>query len=131
MADVIPNPFDRVANADGVPRLCERKCSSCLYLPGAMNNGMREVIDDARRRNSFVMCHETYPHSTFTPAPDVQPAMCRGYWDANKGTQYGLSILDENDLYEEVPAPPPDEDQRAYRMASTNDDRFTVFRVHD
>lgn len=122
------NPFGRVADEDGTPRLCASRCSTCLFNPGAMTDGMRAVVDDARERDSFVMCHESYPHSEFKPAPDVKPAMCRGYYDAHKGTQYGLQILEQFHYYVEVPPPPPDPDQRGYRMVKTTHGVFIVER---
>lgn len=122
------NPFERVANPDGTPRLCAKKCSTCLFTGGRMTEGMRAVVDDARTRESYVMCHETYEHSDFEPAEGVQPAMCRGYFDAYSPTQYGLQIVRRYKFYEEVPAPPEDPDQRGYRMIAEESGQFIVGR---
>ena len=101
-----------IENEDGRFRVNADKCTTCLFNPERMGNGMRGVIDDARERESFVMCHETYvwgDQDEHQPADGVEPAMCRGYWDAYKGSQYGLMLLDRCGAMVDVPTPPAPE----------------------
>lgn len=110
------NPLSSIEDAETMQfRVNAEKCTTCLFNPGRMQNGMREIIEDARRRESFVQCHETYEWGNFTPAEGVQTSMCRGYWDAYREEQYGLRLMDQaGGLMVEVPAPPVPDDTRPH-----------------
>ncbi|WP_194909602.1 hypothetical protein [Catenulispora rubra] len=57
------------------------KAGRCLDLgPGRL----KELAGDLRRRDDFLLCHNTY--APLGP-PGAQPAICRGYFDA-----YGVEI---------------------------------------
>lgn len=122
------NPMESIMDTPSLQfRVNAEKCATCLFNPGRMQNGMRDVIDDARRRESFVQCHETYEWSDFTPAEGVETSMCRGYWDAYREEQYGLSILDQSGYITEVPAPPVPDDTRPHVLyGSVKEGTFMV-----
>lgn len=71
-----------VLGPDG-PRLCSRQCDTCILAPGNKMDlrpgRLYEIIRLTLEAGSFVPCHETIDR------PDVQPAICRGFFDA-----YGL-----------------------------------------
>lgn len=118
MTDINADPLAKVTDDNGQVRLCKDKCTTCLFQPGRM---VREVIDDARNRGSFVMCHETYANTGFVPADGIEPAMCRGYWDAYSEQQIGLKVLRSAHFHVEVPTPPPPVDQRHHVLIDARD----------
>jgi hypothetical protein len=130
---MMENPLIPIQDDDSYQfRLNEDKCTTCLFHPGRMQNGMREVIDDARARGSYVQCHETYEWGDFTPAAGVKTAMCRGYWDAYRDEQYGLTLLADSNAMVEVPTPPEPDDVRPHRLhGSAYDGTFTIRPVEE
>lgn len=61
---------------DGKLRLCASMCSTCIFeVPGRrlpLRPGrLRDLIANARRRESYVVCHATF----------ASPAVCRGFFD--------------------------------------------------
>lgn len=125
----IPNdPLADVSDPDGKIRVCAGKCTTCLHQPGRM---VREVVDDARERGSFVVCHETYENTGHVPAPGIQRAMCRGYVDAYGSKQAGLDVLLAKGFVVEVPTPPPPADQRHHKLVGRDSDGQFLFRRVD
>ena len=64
-------------------RLLSRQCATCIFQPGnpmSLTPGrLRYLVDQARTRDSFIICHETLPYAD--PPPGVRPAVCRGFHD--------------------------------------------------
>jgi hypothetical protein len=122
------NPMTPIQDAETLQyRVNADKCTTCLFNPSRMENGMREVIDDARKRDSFVQCHETYRWGYFIPAKGVKTSMCRGYWDAYRREQYGLRLLDDCGAMVDVPTPPTPEDTRPHELhGSVHEGTFMV-----
>lgn len=133
-----PAPKDPFANLrdpeTNTIRVNEGKCSTCLFNPDRMT-AARTVIQDARDRESFVECHETYPHSgvnyQFRPASGVERAMCGGYWNAYRATQYGLVLTESAGWVRRVPVPPPDRDQRKYEYRGEGSATYEMARIDD
>lgn len=128
MTDLTNDPLADVSNADGKIRVCAGKCTTCLFQPGRM---VREVVDDARERGSFVVCHETYENTGFVPAPGVERAMCRGYLDAYGARQPGLDMLLDAEFFVDVPTPPEPEDKRHHVLLDRDTDGEFQFRRVD
>src|SRR4051812_40493170 len=67
----------------GRSRILNRQCGTCILRPGdPMWLGaerLREVLGDARRQGTYVVCHETL---TYGGHPEFGPAICRGFADA-------------------------------------------------
>ncbi|WP_412538662.1 HAD domain-containing protein [Longispora sp. K20-0274] len=64
-------------------RLLSRKCDTCIYHPGNpmhLSPGrLKDITDEARTAESYIICHETTPHGRMSRA--VRPAVCRGFFD--------------------------------------------------
>lgn len=64
--------------ATGKPRLCAEECSTCIFKPQSpvtrsLRTGrLRQLINDTRRCNSYIVCHSTF---------NTEPAACRGFVD--------------------------------------------------
>lgn len=115
-----------VMDEEGQWRVNDGKCSTCLFQPKRM---IREVVDDARQRGAYVKCHETYPNTGLTPAPGVQEALCRGFWDAHKDENPGLAMIAREGFYREVPRPPDDPDRRYHKLVRQDSTGFHFRRV--
>jgi hypothetical protein len=90
----------------GRSRLLSRQCDTCVFRPGNLMHlragRLADLVADARRAESFVVCHETLP---YRECPDFEPAICRGFKDAYC-TNY-LRILERLDGLIEVDPPGP------------------------
>lgn len=79
----MPSP-DVADHAIGKTRLLADRCSTCITRPlrervAVPNARVAQVIGDARRSETYVVCHATLPEV----APvGVEPAVCRGFADA-------------------------------------------------
>ncbi|OKI45727.1 hypothetical protein A6A27_37950 [Micromonospora sp. CB01531] len=66
----------------GKSRLLSRQCDTCIFAPGNRMHlppgRLRELVTETRRRESFVICHDTLPHYK---DPEAKPAICRGFAD--------------------------------------------------
>ncbi|MDH6466074.1 hypothetical protein M2302_006280 [Micromonospora sp. A200] len=66
----------------GKSRLLSRQCDTCVFAPGNKMHlapgRLRDLVAEARARESFIVCHSTLPHYRH---PDAQPAICRGFAD--------------------------------------------------
>jgi hypothetical protein len=64
-------------------RLLSQQCATCIFRPGnpmSLAPGrLHDLVDQARTRGSFIICHETLPYAD--PPPGVKPAICRGFHD--------------------------------------------------
>lgn len=89
-------------------RLLSRQCDTCIFAPGNkmhLNPGrLRELVDEARARQGFIVCHSTLPHYLH---PDAQPAICRGF--ADRYTTQGLQLIER--LFGFVEVDPPVNEQ--------------------
>jgi hypothetical protein len=69
----------------GKIRVCERKCSTCVFRAGDkmfLGPGrLKEVVDGNLEAGTLLTCHKTLPYSI----EKNDPAVCRGFWDS-----YGL-----------------------------------------
>jgi hypothetical protein len=106
-----------VANLDitcprtGRSRLLAARCTTCILRPGdLMHLGaerVREFVQEALDRDTYVVCHQTLPHLDGEPN-DFRPAICRGFFDAYADRVTPLRILRIVDRLIEVE--PPQED---------------------
>ncbi|MEV0431537.1 hypothetical protein [Micromonospora sp. NPDC050495] len=66
----------------GKSRLLSRQCDTCIFNPGnpmhLAPGRLRDLVSEARQRESFIVCHDTLPHYR---QPGVKPAICRGFAD--------------------------------------------------
>jgi hypothetical protein len=67
-------------------RLLSRQCATCIFRPGnpmSLAPGrLRDLVNQARARGSFVICHETLPCADPpTQCPGEVPPSCRGFHD--------------------------------------------------
>ncbi|MEV6523183.1 HAD domain-containing protein [Longispora sp. NPDC051575] len=64
-------------------RLLARKCDTCIYHPGNrmhLSQGrLKDITDEARAAESYVICHETTPEGRASRA--IQPAVCQGFFE--------------------------------------------------
>ncbi|MEU1606071.1 hypothetical protein [Micromonospora matsumotoense] len=112
----VPNPdLDSGENAAGLnvgdpilgkSRLLSRQCDTRIFAPGnRMHLGagrLRYLVAETRRRESFIVCHDTIPHYLY---PDVKPAICRGFADRYR-TQ-ALQLIERLFGFIEVDPPQP------------------------
>lgn len=63
-------------------RLLSRQCETCIFAPGNRMHlppgRLHELVTETRRRESFIICHDTLPHYK---DPEAKPAVCRGFAD--------------------------------------------------
>jgi len=66
----------RVFRDDHVHVMAER-CQTCIFRPGnlmSLRRGrVRQMVDDATRLNSCIVCHDT--------SDTKEPAVCRGFFE--------------------------------------------------
>jgi hypothetical protein len=68
-----------VTGVGGKPRLLNQRCTTCILggeqsiTPTLRAGRLKSLIDEARRNESYVVCHSTF---------DAQPAICRGFYEA-------------------------------------------------
>ncbi|MEV4481811.1 hypothetical protein [Micromonospora coxensis] len=90
----------------GKSRLLSRQCDTCIFAPGNLMHltpgRLRELVQEARDRESFVICHDTLPHYRH---PDVKPGICRGFADRYRTT--ALQLIERLWGFVEVAPPPP------------------------
>jgi hypothetical protein len=88
-------------------RLLSRQCDTCIFKPGntmSLSPGrLRDLVDEARTRGSFIVCHETLPYAD--PPPGILPAICRGFHDRYHTA--ALQIIGRLWGYVEVDPPDP------------------------
>lgn len=87
---------------DGLVHVLDGKCATCIFRPG---NRMRlkpgrvaEMIRNARAKDTAITCHETY---------NRDPAVCRGFWDTQRGHIWPLRLAQHLGLIRFDPAPAP------------------------
>jgi hypothetical protein len=87
--------YQPVAREDGVHVLSE-KCSTCIFRPGnqmSLQKGrVRGMVDGAVADESCIPCHKTIYEE------DVQPAICRGFWDAHRHRVGTLQVAERLDM---------------------------------
>ncbi|WP_430788138.1 hypothetical protein [Actinoplanes sp. G11-F43] len=86
-------------------RLLARMCDTCIFRPGNLmhlqQGRLRDLVDEARAAESFIICHSTLPGM----APEgVQPAVCRGF--ADRYRTRSLQIIERMFGFTEVEPPP-------------------------
>ncbi|MFG1888102.1 hypothetical protein ACGFIR_09560 [Micromonospora sp. NPDC049051] len=90
----------------GKSRLLSRQCSTCIFAPGNrmhLSAGrLRDLVTEARHRESFIVCHDTLPHYLY---PEASPAICRGFADRYR-TQ-ALQLIERLFGFVEVDPPQP------------------------
>jgi hypothetical protein len=101
-------PEEIIDPASGKPRLCARRCDTCVAYPDdRMRLGEERrtsFLADAAAKDSYVVCHATiYPAD---PA-DYAPAICRGFWQLHRRDSAPTRFMLAFGHYVEV-EPPPD-----------------------
>ncbi|QGN49800.1 hypothetical protein GKC29_25225 [Micromonospora sp. WMMC415] len=90
----------------GKSRLLSRQCDTCIFAPGNRMHlapgRLRDLVAEARSRESFIICHDTLPHYK---DPEVEPAICRGFADRYR-TQ-ALQLIERLFGFVEVDPPQP------------------------
>lgn len=65
-------------------RVLREKCGTCIFRPGnpfGLKDGrLKDFVDTTRRKQSFIVCHDTYSGKY----PEAKPAICRGFFDRYK-----------------------------------------------
>jgi len=85
------------AYRDGRVHVCGEMCATCIFRPGNLMRlhagRVREMVDEARREESAIICHSTLQ------GPN---AVCRGFFE--RYPTQPLQIADRLGLLVEVPA---------------------------
>nr|WP_319461444.1 hypothetical protein [Micromonospora sp. RTP1Z1] len=94
----------------GKSRLLSRQCDTCVFAPGNKMHltpgRLRDFAAEARRRESFIVCHSTLPHYKH---PDAKPAICRGF--ADRYQTQALQLIERLFGFVEVDPPQPADPQ--------------------
>jgi hypothetical protein len=85
----LQNPFDK---ANGVLRLCARKCTTCIFRPGNQM-GLRPGRVTQMTRASLegqgeIVCHKTLTYSS----EGIPEAICHGYWQLPTAPYRAMSM---------------------------------------
>ncbi|MFC8906532.1 hypothetical protein [Micromonospora sp. NPDC057140] len=100
-------------------RRLARECDTCIFKPGNLmrlsEGRLRDLVAEARRNESFVVCHDTLPHYRNR---DVKPAICRGF--ADRYSTQALQVIERLFGFIEVD-PPFDDLGRADGIPTTQD----------
>ncbi|WP_405098280.1 HAD domain-containing protein [Micromonospora sp. NBC_01412] len=100
-------------------RLLSRQCDTCIFRPGNLmhlsEGRLRNLVAEALRDESFVICHDTLPHYRNR---DVKPAICRGF--ADRYSTQALQVIERLFGFTEVD-PPVDDLDRADSTVTTED----------
>jgi hypothetical protein len=90
----------------GKSRVLSRQCATCIFRPGNLmhlrEGRLRDLVDETRTAQAFIVCHSTLPHFRY---PDAKPAICRGFADRYR-TQT-LQVIER--LWGFIEVDPPDE----------------------
>ena len=86
-------------------RLLARMCDTCVFRPGNLmhlrQGRLRDLVEQARQAQSFIVCHSTLPGM----APDgAEPAVCRGF--ADRYHTQSLQLIERLFGFTEVEPPP-------------------------
>lgn len=91
---------------DGKVHVLREKCSSCIFrskndgrIEGLAPGRVAGMVQGARDDDSCIPCHNTIRRS------DVQPAICRGFYDLPRQPM-PIQVADRLNLIEFDPAPP-------------------------
>ncbi|MEU5554293.1 hypothetical protein ABZ738_31430 [Micromonospora sp. NPDC047793] len=88
-------------------RLLSRQCATCIFRSGnpmRLSEGrLRDLVAEARRDESFIVCHDTLPYSRH---PGAKPAICRGF--ADRYSTQALQVIER--LFGFLEVDPPHED---------------------
>ncbi|MET8837544.1 hypothetical protein ABZV78_27025 [Micromonospora sp. NPDC004540] len=83
--DVEPDADAEISVGDpvlGKSRLLSRQCDTCIFNRGNLMHlapgRLRDLVTEARQRESFIVCHDTLPQYRH---PQAKPAICRGFAD--------------------------------------------------
>ena len=92
------------AYRDGRVHVLGEMCATCVFRPGnlmALRAGrLRGMVDNALRDDSAITCHSTLYRD------DVQPAVCRGFFDRHAADVLPLRAARMFDVLAEDPPPP-------------------------
>lgn len=90
---------------DGKVHVLADKCSSCIFrsvndgrIMGLKPGRVSSMVLEARQAESVIPCHNTIRRD------DVQPAICRGYWDLPVRPDI-LDLAEAMEVVEFDPAP--------------------------
>jgi hypothetical protein len=61
---------------------------------------LRDLLDQVRAEQSFIICHDTLPHHRY---PDAKPAICRGFYQ--RYTTHTLRLIQRLWGFTEVDPP--------------------------
>lgn len=92
----------QVAREDGVHVLSER-CATCIFKPGNLMSleprRVRGMVDEAVANDSCIPCHSTIYDE------NIEPAICRGFWDAHRHRSWPLRLAEmtEKVVYDDPP----------------------------
>ncbi|MFC4148050.1 hypothetical protein ACFO0M_17480 [Micromonospora mangrovi] len=110
----VPAPDSSDGSADlsvgdpalGKSRLLSRQCDTCIFAPGNRMHlaagRLRDLVTEARRRESFIVCHDTLPHYRH---PAAKPAICRGF--ADRYHTQALQLIERLFGFVEIDPPQP------------------------
>lgn len=77
---------------DGKVHVLREQCSTCIFRPGNLmhlqEGRVKQMVDQASGDESVITCHQTLPYGGY----EAEPAVCRGYWDAQKDRVSTLQI---------------------------------------
>jgi len=109
MADEDEEPEVHEVYRDGTVHVLSAECASCIFrsvndgrIQGLMPGRVAGMVLEARADQTVIPCHMTIRRD------DVQPAICRGYFDRNADRIDALQIAQRLDMvtYDD---PPPKE----------------------
>lgn len=88
---------------NGHVHVLAEQCETCVFRPGNLmslsRERMRELIDDNVEADTALTCH-----STLYRDDDVEPAVCRGFYDRYPTVPLRLAIALDVVVYDPVPA---------------------------
>ncbi|MEV0811214.1 hypothetical protein [Micromonospora sp. NPDC050200] len=91
----------------GKSRLLSRQCDTCIFAAGNRMHltpgRLRDLVAEARRRESFIICHDSLPHYLY---PEAKPAICRGFADRYRTQTLQLMELLFGFVEVDPPQPP-------------------------
>ena len=74
---------------NGRVHVMAERCKTCVFRNGNLMylgpGGLRYLVEEAKRRDSAIICHSTLPHTS------NDQAVCRGFFDAHETTVLQLA----------------------------------------
>lgn len=77
------DPGDIIDEETRLVRVMAERCSTCVFHPGNMMHlrpgYLADIIEGNIKAGALLTCHQTLPYNSDY---DIDPAACRGFWDA-------------------------------------------------